>query len=128
MDLYPMALSVAGGKAGNVEPVSLETRESVLFQNKLGRSTWGLRLDPWKLVRDIDSGDTQLFRLASDPLESTDLGATELETVARLTAIMEQRIIELRRRAAQIQAGFDAPESILDPEQEQRLRALGYLE
>jgi arylsulfatase A-like enzyme len=136
MNLHSMVLSMAGGgDPSEIEGTTsvtggfvVSSRESVVFQDKLRKAAWGLRLGEWKLVRDRQSGATKLFRLPSDPGELSDLSVTQTETVQRLTTIMEGEIRKLRRRASEIVvAGADNKPNI-NEEEEERLRALGYVE
>ena len=136
MDLYPMVLSMAGGgDVSTIEGATSEpgefiagTTESVVFQDKLWKASWGLRLGEWKLVRDRQSGATKLYRLPSDSGELSDLSATHIETVQRLTTIMENEIRELRRRASETVVEGAESKPAIDEEEAERLRALGYVE
>lgn len=125
MDLPTMALSVAGTRE---DALALPAREAVLFQDKLAKRIWGMRLDEWKLIRDVHSGEAELFRLSTDPTESVDLDSTDPATLDRLTAILEEKTSALHERAARMEAARESPESVLDPGEEERLRALGYVQ
>jgi arylsulfatase A-like enzyme len=63
-----------------------------------------------------DHPERELFDLGRDPAEQANLAASEAATLARLDA-------ELRKRYE----GLDVPPVSLTPEQEERLRSLGYV-
>jgi hypothetical protein len=84
------------------------------------------RTDTDKLVR-TSAGDTFLFDLAADPGETTDLAATDPETVARLGAELDAWTSSLGLPP------IDAPLDVeiapaVDPGAQERPRALGYVE
>ena len=77
----------------------------------------------WKLVHNRTRGAFALYHLASDPGERVDRwddpGAEARAARERLSALL-----------AEFRPGRDerTPEVLLDPEAEERLRSLGYLE
>jgi arylsulfatase A-like enzyme len=76
----------------------------------------------WKLVRDHDTGARELYDLAADPRERSDLAAREPERAARLEEHLDAWL-EAHRHLE----GARSPEHIeYSPEQLEILRALGY--
>jgi arylsulfatase A-like enzyme len=75
----------------------------------------------------------ELYDVASDPDERHDLHAAEGEAASELRALLDAYEAESRARRERIDAASGAaaapPEAVsLDPAQEEKLRALGYLE
>lgn len=135
MDIHSMVLAAATaqpspeGTRGTTPfpPLGVGTRESIVFQDKLWKPAWGLRTKEWKLVRDRKSGATELFRPATDSGELENLSHVKPEEVQRLTAILEERIRVLRAHAAVLSKIQNGSESPLNKEEEERLKALGYM-
>lgn len=78
----------------------------------------------WKLIEIVEDGESvyELYDRASDPLDTRDLAAEQPEVVAELAA----KLSRWRQWAAQNRVEGDAAEG-LSPEEEERLRSLGYL-
>jgi len=78
----------------------------------------------WKLIRDRAMGRTMLFDLAADPGENLPVQTLNQDVVTRLAG-------ELDRWSAENTALYNhvRPEETtpLDPETEERLRSLGYI-
>ena len=87
-----------------------------------GHGLWALREGDHKLILS-DSGTTQLFDLAADPNETTDLSERDPERRERLRAQITTLLIE-PEIGAQKRA---APELDLDASTLDELRALGYV-
>ncbi len=106
-----LAAAVRGGSA-NLRPVYCE----------YGRDRTMIDTDGLKLILRVDRAE--LYDLRSDPTESHDLAAERPADVARLTALIEQRL----RRGNRLSQQFPQPEpQDLSAEQEAAIRALGYL-
>lgn len=107
MDLFATSLEAAGGApVPNIDAKSflklLRSNQQAPFDRDLfwvrregnlrymGESSWAMRRGPWKLVKNSPMQPWELFNLADDPLEATDLaqknGAKyrELATAMRL--------------------------------------------
>ena len=54
------------------------------------RSGSSLRLGDWKLVQ-LDSGEVQLFNLAEDPVEETDLAGDQPERLEELLSLLKRQ-------------------------------------
>jgi arylsulfatase A-like enzyme len=80
----------------------------------------GIVVGDSKLIRDDRSGSIELYDLAADPGERSDLAPAVPELVARLVTILDQQA-----RLAREGAGAAQQRAISDEELEQ-LRALGY--
>jgi arylsulfatase A-like enzyme len=112
----------------------------VTFQPGIGRKgrrfhppSFSIREGDRKLTRqrqDDGSFRFELYDLETDPGESNDLAGAEPDTVRRLG----ERIARYERRQEEVRDRFygaatpDADALTIDGEQEQKLRALGYLE
>ncbi len=85
-----------------------------------GASSFAIRTPQWKLIAS-SSGKLELYDLARDPGERRNLAAVD-------GAARDQLLGQLREwRAGQRPVPQTAPELALDPEEIERLRALGYL-
>jgi len=76
----------------------------------------------FKLIRDNDTGDLELYDLERDPGETRNLSGARPELVARLLPILEERI-----RLAEA-GSIDAPVRTLTEEETRLLESLGYIE
>jgi arylsulfatase A-like enzyme len=101
--------------------LEVEDAESrpVFLETKRLRRLRGVVLNDEKLILDLASGETQLFDLASDPAEQTDLSQERPDRVRTLRAL-----IEAWDGGA---ATVAVPPLELDEEERERLKALGYL-
>jgi arylsulfatase A len=75
-------------------------RDHVLQQNNHGNNK-GLRQGHWKLVQSGGSGKEQLFNLAKDPDESTNLAKREPEQLNRLRALLRKIVQDGHSRPGQ---------------------------
>ena len=105
VDWMPTFCKLAGANA-NTEQLKwdgLDLWPALTAQSKLGERSiyitgpreraWALRQDNWKLVVHTVKGSDpriELFDLASDPSETTDLADDQPETVAELRAMFEE--------------------------------------
>ncbi len=136
MEIYTMVLAMAGGDQSPPDPrrisgtggFGFDGRDSVLFQDKLWKPAWGFRTGHWKLVRDRQSGMTALFQPSGDSAELNDVSDRHPDVVHRLTVMMEERIKALRQRATILAATPTTAVNPLTAEEEERLKALGYLD
>jgi len=96
--------------------------------------TLALRLGSRKLVRSrTDSEDPTRFRyelydLAADPLERNDLYADDPSAAEDLLLLLRRYARAVKGRHARLAKPATDSEPDLDPDLEQKLRALGYLE
>ncbi|MEM7583437.1 MAG: sulfatase [Acidobacteriota bacterium] len=109
----------------------LSDREALLslppapvFSETLARNRWlqSIIEGRWKLIFNRKTAKPRLFDLEADPLETTNLASHEPETLRRLSSALRawsERIDERRGQAG-------AP-ATFSPEEQERLRALGYL-
>ena len=85
------------------------------------RPSYSFRDGAWKLIHSVRSGQVELYRLADDPGETKDLAAAQPVRAEfyRQTLYRWLRGLERRRGAS--------TGALLSPEDEETLRALGYL-
>ena len=125
--LHLLGIEPPGGLAGRDLRPALEgrplPREPLYCESVFGRLNcrWaplrGLTDGDWKLVRGTTS---ELFDLGSDPSESLDRSRAEPDRLARLEGILAAAV---QRMAP---GGDSARPVAISPEQEERLRSLGY--
>ena len=106
MDILPTLADLCGIPIGNqLEGQSFKQELTEEQQEPLARNdchTWlqghkreAIRVRDWKLVRNQDNADYELYHLASDPYESTDLAAQEPGRAEQLRSELEKH----KRRA-----------------------------
>lgn len=140
VDLMPTVLALAGGTSAPrpLQGVSLApvlTRgapapeHAVVMERRLYKTSpvdgftvsgpkLAIRFGPWKYIEAPEEGSRQLFDVARDPAERTDLAQAE-----------PARVQDLAERLARWRAATPVGEAMLPAlpsEEEQRLRALGY--
>ncbi|MCH2187212.1 sulfatase [Myxococcota bacterium] len=81
---------------------------------------FGVRLGVWKLIVGPAEGTLELYNLAEDPKEQSNLVAEEPERVAKLSALIEAWRLEHEREGIEPAA--------LSEQDRERLKALGYVE
>jgi arylsulfatase len=80
-----------------------------------------LREGRWKLIRDYTRDLVHLFDLEADPPEADDQAERRPEIRNRLQAELEAWTQEQRSRSG------EAPTAIIDPDEAEKLKALGYM-
>jgi arylsulfatase A-like enzyme len=81
---------------------------------------WSVRRGRWKLQYESIGPTYQLYDLANDPLEQVDVAGEQPEILAELRAELEDRYADFTPGALR------GPTVELDPDEVERLRALGY--
>jgi arylsulfatase A-like enzyme len=138
MDVMPTVLEVAG-----IDPVpgidggsllAMHERESEEPAVRLSQTAWaarcvarGITSGRWRLLeieRNYErlQNVVRLYDVELDPGETRELSAEEPEVVAQLRRRLRRHFNELEGRAGQV------PENRMDELDEDRLRALGYVE
>jgi hypothetical protein len=95
----------------------------VLLSSWRKRELESLRLGDWKLV--VGPEGAELYDLARDPLERTDLSGREPVRVAEMKASLAERMDASRRFLGHARRGVPVEP---DPATRRRLRALGYVD
>ena len=110
--------------SGYWKAVTLARDERVLYsQSAPGPEKDVIRMarrGRFKLITDRESGERELFDLATDPTERQDLSEARPELADELSALMDQFF------GPEVEDPLEALE--LDPKTVERLRSLGYLE
>jgi arylsulfatase A-like enzyme len=78
---------------------------------------------PWKLIRDLDSGNVALFDLKSDPQERNDLAPTQPQEVERLRQLLDGVLGRSREKQDPLALPAEVDEAT-----KARLRELGYID
>ena len=152
LDLLPTMLDLAGGPTpteaqgrsfapllrGELTELSERPRVSASWTLPPGFSVpaYAVRSGSWKLMRVTQDGKAidRLYDLAADPNERSDVGTREPErrqALSLLLARYEADAAQLASALRQKQGRTGAPGELaapLDPEREDMLRALGYIE
>ena len=109
MDLYPTLAQIAGTPAPEgLDGISLlpvltgeadKTPGRDLFWVRregnlryMGESTWAMRSGPWKLVKNSPSAPWEMYNLADDPAETTDLSQRNRKQFNALAGRMRKHI------------------------------------
>ncbi|HEX5132160.1 MAG TPA: sulfatase [Candidatus Krumholzibacteria bacterium] len=103
-----------------------EATRPIFASGTLFRSNFeSVVFDGWKYIRSATTGREELFRLADDPQERASLARERPDIVKHARALLDEhaRSTEAFRAAR----GISNREIKLDPEEIERLRALGYL-
>jgi len=97
---------------------------------RVPQPTLAVRVGPRKLVRSREGSGFRYayFDLARDPGERRDRYAEEPQAARDLRELLDGYEAEAARRAAALGGRAPAGSVAADPEQEERLRALGYLD
>ena len=85
------------------------------------RPTYSFRDGPWKLIHSVRSGQVELYQLASDPGETRSLVAAEPVRAESYRQALYRWLRGLKKRRG------TSTGALLSPEDEETLRALGYL-
>ena len=144
VDLFPTILEAAGIQSEvEHQGISLFKRDpkpnrSIFFEllstfyhragegqafEKEEQEWWGIRQGDDKLLLVPSDQRIELYRTGQDPTEQLNVAIEDAELVGRLT----EKIAAWRRESARLGRNRQATEAELDPEQLERLRALGYL-
>jgi arylsulfatase A-like enzyme len=99
-------------------PAALERVAAVLAQ--YGRRLYAVRTERWKLIQD-DAGRFELYDLVADPGEESNVAPQYGAVRARLAGVIA------RFRESQARVAGTAPAVVLDAEETEKLRSLGYL-
>ena len=99
----------------------LRVPDSVFAETSRHRELRGLVEGRYKLVLDLETDAAHLYDLSADPLEREDVSKREPERASTMLATLRRWMESTHRGAAR------APDRMLTSEEEERLRALGYL-
>ena len=114
----PIARSLIGLGAGEEPPV-------VFSQTRRWRKEDAVYQGDWKLLHDGQTYQYQLFNLREDPGETTDQGRARRQTLIAMRNALEAWQAQVDATAAGLK-DREAPD--LTAEEQERLRALGYID
>jgi arylsulfatase A-like enzyme len=132
IDLAPTILEMAGIRAdANMQGHSLlpllrgETQPaSYAFSECLPLHLEAVRTERWKLIRNDESGERELYDLHEDPQERIDLAARR----PALTKALGEVLLRFRQSNEALSAGREAAVANPDPKTLEQLRDLGYVQ
>lgn len=90
-------------------------------------STKALVIGKWKVLTDLDTGDTQLFDLDADPSEQQDLAGEHPDRAKAMAAHVKSLVKENDTIATLIDEGATPMSAPVDAAQLKALQALGYV-
>jgi arylsulfatase A-like enzyme len=91
---------------------------------KQGPEQQALYVGSWKLIHGVQDGHRRLFELATDPEEQRDRASSHPQELATVSALLDEQA----RVNARLAAAREVEEVELSAEQQERLKALGYLQ
>ncbi|MHC4941851.1 MAG: sulfatase [Planctomycetota bacterium] len=132
MDLMPTLFESAGmespatfrGKSflSAIEGAGKASKDPLLFEGCLyGTEKKALRVERLKLIRDVETGETALYDLASDPGEQKDIAAERPGETKVMKETLEKLLEGLKAGSGHADQAVDLP-----PEMMEALRKLGY--
>jgi arylsulfatase A-like enzyme len=139
LDIAPTVLDALGVAApagfegrsalGRLDGAAKDEAEAPAFSETSGlfvsTTSFAVRDGAWKLIRGGGGADLELYDLASDPGEKTDLARTRPEVALRLSRLLDGRIERDAAAFAALPALSTAAASA--PGLDEKLRAEGYL-
>jgi len=117
-------LPLIGGGSGGASP---DDRPSFL-EGTAGTHLRAIVRGRHKLIRDLDTGTHQLYDLAADPAEKTDLADRRPKLLADLRAQLDAHIAACDAAAKHYQVGGTTPRPKLTKRDLHTLRQLGYIQ
>jgi len=102
-DLSPLLFD---GKPANATPRALYWHQPH-YMNQGGKPAGVIREGDWKLIEQYEDGSLELYNLAKDPGEKTDLAATEPARVAALRGKLEAWRRSMGTEPIKANANFD---------------------
>ena len=109
-----------------------QTRAATTTRVRVKQPTFAVRQGHRKLIRYIDGPGHRYsyFDLANDPREQYDLYSQMPQVAAELRGMIDryQAVSDELRAALQVEPADHADEDEIDPEREEKLRALGYID
>ncbi len=94
---------------------------------ELGGVLKALRSNSWKLIFNAQALQTIIFNLKDDPGENDPIGITDFPEWTRINRIFYDRLKEDRGLSQAYRRGKTGGSVNLSPEQQQRLKSLGYI-
>lgn len=111
-----------------VEGATGRDKELVASQDTISLARYGLRTDSLKFIMNLKTSRRELYDLATDPGEQTNLVDERTELADRLEERLESLVRHNRALGKALAVPGDGEEGdLLSPEERERLKALGYL-
>ncbi len=98
----------------------------VLSQNKLKRDIYTARSRRYKLLKSFSGKESEFYDLRSDPGEKRNLSAEQLPQQLALERHLDRLMRESQALAEEL-GELSVAEALLNEEEQERLRALGYM-
>ena len=101
--------------------------ETAFGRDKLNRNRFALRAGEHTLIHHIDTGHSELYNRRKDPGEEQDIADDHPEEVASMRALLLDMVASNRELAQAVAAAREGS-AVLNPDEVEKLRAIGYLE
>ena len=98
-------------------------KPALLARSHSARPRYGLRERRFKYVFDTGSGREELYDVAADPGETQDVAAEDAVRTAYFRQVLQRWLLRLEPQARE-----EVPATALTPQQEENLKALGYVQ
>lgn len=102
-------------------------REHALGRDKLTPTRYSLRTAELTLIHDIKNSSTGLYQRGSDPAELDDVADARPEDVERLKESLLARLAAIQEQRGALQASTRGESDVLTEDEQEKLRAIGYL-
>jgi arylsulfatase A-like enzyme len=102
-------------------------REHALGRDKLTPTRYSLRTAELTLIHDIKDSSTGLYQRGSDPAELDDVADARPEDVERLKESLLARLAAIQEQRGALQASTRGESDVLTEDEQEKLRAIGYL-
>jgi len=103
------------------------TKDAVLSEDSITWTRYGLRTDGVKLIMDLKTGHRELYDLAADPGETTNLADERPDLADEMEGRLERLVRANRRLGRAFADGTVSGKDVLSGEERKRLESLGYV-
>lgn len=103
-------------------------KEHAFGRDKLNRGRYVVRSSDFSLILDIETGVLELFDLAADPGELTDVSSSREPEVAKLRRALQQELKAYARLSGELARADRIDGGLLTEEERDKLRSIGYVD